>query len=56
MKDEITFELAKEQTPDAVEDIVSIIAWEVFSKKGRVVFTAQETVKELGEIVLKTRY
>ncbi len=56
MKDERTFELTNEQTPNAVDDIVSIIAWEVFSKKGRVVFAEQEKVKDLGEIVLKTRY
>ncbi|MBN2522653.1 MAG: hypothetical protein JXB24_05230, partial [Bacteroidales bacterium] len=57
MKNEKTFELAsKSSQPDAIDDITSVIAWEVLSKNGRVVFTTQETVKELGEIALKTRY
>ncbi len=37
-------------------DITSHIAWEVLSKKGRVIFTAQEQIKDLGELTLKTRY
>jgi len=57
MKDERTFNLTSEPSqPNAIDDITSVIAWEVLSKKGRVVFTEQETVKELGEIILKTRY
>ena len=43
-------------TPGAVDDITSKIAWEVISKKGRVIFTEQEEIKDLGKIVLKTRY
>lgn len=43
-------------TPGANDDISSDIAWEVLSKKGRVLFTTQDDIKELGEIVLKTRY
>ncbi|WP_261511171.1 baeRF3 domain-containing protein [Chryseobacterium paludis] len=57
MVDDRTFEYvddSKEQ--DAVDDIVSIIAWEVFSKKGRVHFTQQDGLLDLGKIVLKTRY
>ena len=42
--------------PNAIDDITSNIAWEVLSKKGRVVFTDQNKTKEIGEIVLKTRY
>jgi len=42
--------------PDAVEDITSNIAWKVLSKKGRVFFTAQDEIKDIGKIVLKTRY
>jgi hypothetical protein len=42
--------------PDVIDDITSNIAWEVLSKKGRVFFTAQEEIKDIGEIVLKTRY
>ena len=43
-------------TPGVVDDITSKIAWEVISKKGRVIFTEQEEIKDLGKIVLKTRY
>jgi hypothetical protein len=43
-------------TPGAIDDIVSKIAWEVMSKKGNVLFTSQDEIKELGNIVLKTRY
>ncbi|WP_172279951.1 hypothetical protein [Chryseobacterium sp. LAM-KRS1] len=57
MINERTFEYvddSKEQ--GVVDDIVSMIAWEVFSKKGRVHFTQQDELLELGKIVLKTRY
>ncbi|MBL1409277.1 baeRF3 domain-containing protein [Sphingobacterium faecale] len=37
-------------------DIVSAIAWNVRSKNGRVVFTQQDQLKELGDIALLTRY
>lgn len=40
----------------AVEDITSNLAVEVLARKGRVVFTSQDEVKDLGEIALKTRY
>lgn len=40
----------------AVDDIVSLIAWEVISKGGRVVFVANELIEDLGSIVLKKRY
>ena len=43
-------------TPGAVDDITSKIAWKIISKKGRVIFTEQEEIKDLGKIVLKTRY
>jgi len=43
-------------TPNAIDDITSTIAWEVISKKGRVIFTSQDEIKDLGKIVLKTRY
>lgn len=42
--------------PNAVDDITSQIAWEVNLKKGRVVFTDQDSIKEIGHIALKTRY
>jgi len=57
MKDERTFDILSDATKaDAIDDISSNIAWEVISRKGRVIFTTQEEVKDLGEIVLKTRY
>lgn len=43
-------------TPGVIDDITSEIAWQVLSKKGRVYFTNQEEIKDLGQIVLKTRY
>ncbi|MGZ5253203.1 MAG: baeRF3 domain-containing protein [Flavitalea sp.] len=57
MKDERTFDLTDDGTaPNAIDDITSNIAWEVLSKKGKVFFTSNEEIKDLGEIVLKTRY
>jgi hypothetical protein len=51
------FDLAEDASqPDIIDDIVTNIAWEVLSKKGRVVFTRQEELNELGQIALKTRY
>lgn len=40
----------------ANDDIVSDIAWEVISKKGRVVFTEQPEFDEIGKIALKVRW
>lgn len=57
MKDERTFDTIEDATqPNAIDDITSTIAWEVLSKKGRVFFTSQDEIKDLGEIVLKVRY
>lgn len=57
MKDERTFDRITDVTlPNAIDDITSTIAWEVISKKGNVIFTAQDEIKNLGEIVLKTRF
>lgn len=42
--------------PDSMDDIVSVIAWKVISKKGRALFTDQENLKDLGPIALKVRY
>jgi hypothetical protein len=41
---------------DAVDDVVSEIAWEVLSKKGRTVFTSQEDLDRFGQIALKVRW
>ncbi|TJZ63057.1 hypothetical protein FAZ15_01805 [Sphingobacterium olei] len=57
MNDERTFDLIEDATqPDAIDDISNTIAWAVISRKGRVIFTGQDDIKELGEIVLKVRY
>lgn len=57
MKDERTFDIIDDATtPNAIDDITSNIAWEVISKKGKVFFTTQNEIKDLGKIVLKTRY
>ncbi|MEP7128668.1 MAG: hypothetical protein ABI729_07365 [Chitinophagales bacterium] len=57
MKDERTFDLVDDPTiPNAIDDITSTISWEVISKKGKVIFTSQDEIKDLGKIVLKTRY
>ena len=57
MKDERTFDIIDDATtPNAIDDITSNIAWEVISKKGKVFFTTQDEIKDLGKIVLKTRY
>lgn len=57
MESDRTFNLATDgAAPNTVDDIVSVIAWEVASKKGRAVFTGQEDLEDLGKIALKTRY
>lgn len=57
MKDVRTFDTVTDsKTPNATDDITSTIAWDVISKKGRAIFTSQDEIKDLGKIVLKTRY
>ncbi len=57
MTDSGTFELvSKAEGNGSIDDIGSMIAWEVISRKGRAIYTEQEELKELGEIVLKIRY
>ncbi len=57
MESERTFHLVSDGTvPNAIDDIVSVISWEVASKKGRVVFAGEEELAGLGKITLKTRY
>lgn len=52
-----TFDRIEDSTQkDAIDDISSTIAWDVMSKGGRVFFVNQDEIKDLGEIVLKTRY
>lgn len=56
MKDSRTFEFIDDSTAiNTIDYIKSAIAWEVISKKGRVVFTTQDEIKEFGNIVLKAR-
>lgn len=57
MIDEFSFELVQNASlPNVIDDIISMIAWEVISKNGRVLFTENDELKELGNIVLKVRY
>jgi hypothetical protein len=42
--------------PGVIDDITSEIAMDVITKKGRVVYTDMNEMKELGDVVLKTRY
>lgn len=57
MTSDRTFDLINDiTTPNVIDDITSSIAWEVLSKNGRVFFTKQDEIKEVGNIVLKTRY
>ncbi len=57
MTSDRTFDRATDPTqPGVIADMTSNIAWLVLSQKGRVIFTAQDAIKELGPIVLKTRY
>lgn len=57
MTSDRTFDLAIDVTkPSVIDDITSLISWNVLSKNGRVFFTTQDEIKDLGKIVLKTRY
>ena len=57
MNDERTFNVIEDpKIEGAIDDITSNIAWEVLAKKGRTIFTTQDEIKDLGKIVLKTRY
>jgi hypothetical protein len=57
IKDEFTIERAKgEVGQDVIDDITSDLAWEVYSKKGRVVFLNDDEVDSVAEIAMKLRY
>ncbi len=57
MKTERTFDVIEDpKTRGAIDDITNNIAWEVLAKKGRTIFTTQDEIKDIGKIVLKTRY
>ena len=50
MTGEYTFDLVDDATlPGAIDDITSLIAKEVISKNGRVIFTNQDEIKSLGK-------
>jgi hypothetical protein len=54
---EFSLDLVTDVTlPGVIDDIVSDIAWNVISKKGRAIFTTQDELKTLGDIALKVRY
>ncbi len=57
MTSDRTFEYVDDPAlPDAIDDIISNIAWETLLRGGRVVFTSQESLTTLGKIALKVRY
>ncbi len=57
MTSDRTFEMVTDTTKhNVIDDITSNIARNVLTKKGRVFFTTQDEIKDLGKIVLKTRY
>ncbi len=57
MTSDRTFDLIEDVTQkNAIDDITSNIAWELIAKKGKVFFTTQDEIKDLGNMVLKTRY
>lgn len=52
-----SFDLIEDASlPGVVDDISDKIAWDVIAKKGRAIFTNQEEIKSLGNLVLKLRY
>jgi hypothetical protein len=54
---ERTFDLIQDSTQaGAIDDITSLIASEVTLKNGKVIFTSQTDLLDLGKIALKTRY
>ncbi len=57
MTGEDTFELTdNSEGKDVIDDISSMIAWEVISKKGLALFTNMDEIKEMGKMALKLRY
>lgn len=57
MTSDRNFEIVADSSETGVvDDISSNIAWNIISKKGKVIFTGQDEIKELGTIALKTRY
>ncbi|PVX49851.1 hypothetical protein C7377_1489 [Balneicella halophila] len=57
-KDERNFEIAENVSDqqNTTDDIVSKIAWEVWSKDGEVIFTDKEKLNDFGDILLIKRF
>ena len=57
MVDDYSFQLVDDPAiPGVVDDITSLIGWEVMLKHGRTIFTSQDEIADLGPIALKVRY
>ena len=57
MIDDYSFQIVDDPTvPGVVDDITSLIGWEVMLKHGRTIFTSQDEIADLGPIALKVRY
>lgn len=57
MIDDYSFQLVDDPAiPGVVDDITSLIGWEVMLKHGRTIFTSQDEIADLGPIALKVRY
>lgn len=57
MTDDRHFELMNDvTTAGVIDDIISSIAWDIISKKGKVFFASKEEMGDLYPIALKTRY
>ncbi|MDR0801773.1 hypothetical protein [Fluviicola sp.] len=57
MQSDRTFDIVSNPAGEnAIDDITSSIAREIMSRKGRIVFTSQDEIKDLGDIALKVRY
>lgn len=57
MIDDYSFRVVDDPTvPGVVDDITSLIGWEVMLKHGRTIFTSQDEINDLGPIALKVRY
>lgn len=52
-----TFDLAEDiHAPGVDKDVISTISWNVLSQGGRVVYTDQKELDDLGKVALKARY
>jgi hypothetical protein len=57
IKEGFSIELVDDPSlPGVIDDITSVIAWEVISKNGKVFFPTRDEMKSFGNIALKLRY